>query len=565
MNAMSWLDRRGSVGILAAMVLPATIGVAGLALEYGDGLLIKAQSQRIADLAAYGGAIAYNAGTSPDDAIVRLNAAVARVATLNGIAASSATASFVSSPRGNGYNAILVTVAGAVPLALSKVLQTSDQVSVSASAYAEMKAAGAACIVGLAGSGNSVLEDGGATLRGTSCAVAAKSNLSMSGGATMTALGVYAGGTVSRTGGSAITTTPTANNVVQNYSGISDPVAGNAAVQAAFAGLSNLGGTVTTPAGGISLNFGYQSCPNAADRACDYYSSGGNFLHGTLPCTSGSYAIDSISVSGGVHVHISATPGCNYTIAHGINNGGSLLQIDGAAGSWNVNGGITINGGATTTFTANSYRIAGTVSLVGTVNWLTSGTSPSVQFLNAVSLGSGGGTFTFGDGNYSVNGNLTLGSGPAYFGNSQLSVNGNLTVSSGASLCSVPAPCGSGTSKMTIVDNGTNTFVGGSVVNIAAPSSGATYGIPGIAIAGNYTSSATTYAQMFSGGTGGTYAGVIYFPNSSVQFSGGANTGGSSCFEIVANVVYMGGGATTASTCTGFGANVGPSLFTLVQ
>jgi hypothetical protein len=558
-------SRRATVSIIMATTIAAVIGVGAFAVEVGSAYAARVSNQRVADAAAYAGALAYSANGNSTSA---MNAAVSRIATLNGLASNAVIASVVTSPTGSGNSAVLAQATTSVSLQLARVFQSNTTMSVGASAYAELKPSGAACMVGLASTGGSVIESGGATVVGTGCAVAAKNNLSISGGSRMTVQGAYAGGTVSNTGGSTITTTPTANNVVPSYAGISDPVAGNTALQAAFTALSSLGGTVTTPASTVNLSFGYQACPvGSTDPACAYYTSSGNFSHGTLPCTSGSYAINSISVSGGVNVHIAATPGCNYTIASGINNGGNLLQIDGAAGSWYVNGGISMNGGATTTLTANGYRVAGTgtITLQGTVNLLTAGVSPSIQFLNPVSLGNGH-PITFGDGTYTVNGNLTLSSGPTYLGNSMLSIHGNLVVSSGASLCGTPAPCGSGTSTMTIVDDGTNNFSGGSTVNIAAPLSGATYGIPGILIASNYNSTAAgTYAQNFSGGTNGTYAGVVYFPNSNVQLSGGASTGGSNCFELVANVVSLSGGSTTASTCVGYGASVGPSVATLVQ
>ena len=152
-------------------------------------------------------------------------------------------------------------------------------------------------------------------------------------------------------------------------------------------------------------------------------------------------------MSGGVSVHISATAGCNYTVTNGISNQGNLLQIDGTAGSWYVNGGvsagsstmalnggtfwigsgisvggggvltlansstiyvsggITTGGNSTTSLIANTYRIAGAVNMAGTVNWRTTGSGPTTEFFSTLSLGSGGGTFTFGDGTYSVNGN----------------------------------------------------------------------------------------------------------------------------------------------------------------
>jgi hypothetical protein len=96
----------------------------------------------------------------------------------------------------------------------------------------------------------------------------------------------------------------------------------------------------------VSLTF--NSSPSGpSDPTYPYYSTSGVYINkGTLlPCA----ALNSITVSGGVSVHISATSGCNYTIANGINNGGKLLQVDNAAGGWYVNGGITTNGGSTLT------------------------------------------------------------------------------------------------------------------------------------------------------------------------------------------------------------------------
>jgi Flp pilus assembly protein TadG len=600
----------GSVSVLAAWAFPMLIGVTGLAVEYGDALLTKVKVQRVADAAAYSGALAYVKNSSTD----AMNAAISRVATLNGIASSAAVGALVNSPTGDGNQAVQVTVTSNVPLGLSKQVNTGlSQASVAASAYAELKSTGQACLIGLASGGTTtaVKEDAGATLTGSSCAIASRSNLAISGGATMRVQGVYAKGSATTSGGATITTTPVSNNINQNYSGsITDPVAGNSSVQAAFSNLSSLSGTVsnpTTPASTVALQFNW-SPSGPSDPTYPYYSgTGGVYNKGTLPCSSGSYAIKSISVSGGVSVHISATAGCNYTVTNGVTVSGNLLQIDGTAGSWYinggistgsnqlvmnagsfwigggisvggsgvltlangstiyVNGGITTGGGSTTTLTANVYQVSGVVNLSGTVNWRTTSIAPTTNFYSTLGLGSGGGTFTFGDGTYYVNGNVTLSSGPTYFGNSLLEINGNLVVSSGASMCGSPAPCGSGTTHMTIVDNGTNTFSGGSTANLQAPASGATNGIPGVLMASNYTSAVTTYAQMFSGGTSGTYAGVLYFPNSSIEFSGGANTGGSSCFEIVANAVYFTGGSATASTCSGFGANIGSATALLVQ
>jgi hypothetical protein len=75
---------------------------------------------------------------------------------------------------------------------------------------------------------------------------------------------------------------------------------------------------------------------------------------------------------------------------------------------------------------------------------------------------------------------------------------------------------------MTIVDDGTNTFNGGSALNIGAPLA-ADYGIPGIVIAGSRTDTSGN-SLTFNGGTTPTFAGVIYFPHANVNFSGAVSS-----------------------------------------
>ncbi|ANT51282.1 pilus assembly protein TadG-related protein [Mesorhizobium amorphae] len=59
-------SRDGNVLITSALVLPLLIGMAALVTEYGGALVERANNQRIADLSAYAGALAYNATSSTD-------------------------------------------------------------------------------------------------------------------------------------------------------------------------------------------------------------------------------------------------------------------------------------------------------------------------------------------------------------------------------------------------------------------------------------------------------------------------------------------------------------------
>src|SRR5277367_6294440 len=102
----AWRERRGSITVMAAIMFPVLIGVSGLGAEYGYGLLTRVENQRTADLAAYSGALAYNTSSST----TTMNSAVSNIAVLNGYASSAAVASLVTSPTGDGHQAVQVTV-----------------------------------------------------------------------------------------------------------------------------------------------------------------------------------------------------------------------------------------------------------------------------------------------------------------------------------------------------------------------------------------------------------------------------------------------------------------------
>src|SRR5579863_4913315 len=100
------LRRRGSVSVLAATMFPVMVGMAGLATEYGDALLTQIKAQRMADAAAWSGALAYNQAGST----ASITNAANRIANVNGLATSAMAASLVSSPSGDGNNAVQATV-----------------------------------------------------------------------------------------------------------------------------------------------------------------------------------------------------------------------------------------------------------------------------------------------------------------------------------------------------------------------------------------------------------------------------------------------------------------------
>lgn len=124
-------DERGAISILGAVALTALVACSALALEYGYGLLQRIEDQRVADIAAFAGAVVYSSTSSSTSS----SSAVSNVATLNGLSSTAANSSVVTSPTGNGNKAVNVTVTTSEPLALAKVVTNSTTLPVSAGSY----------------------------------------------------------------------------------------------------------------------------------------------------------------------------------------------------------------------------------------------------------------------------------------------------------------------------------------------------------------------------------------------------------------------------------------------
>ena len=142
----------GAISILGAFSLVTVIGISALAVEFGHGLLQRTENQRIADLAAYAGALVYNSSGSSTSA----SGAVSNIMALNGLLSSNATSAIVSSPTGDGNQAMRVTVTTSDPLILARVLTTTATLSVGATSYAEIKADSPGCVIALSPSGSGV-------------------------------------------------------------------------------------------------------------------------------------------------------------------------------------------------------------------------------------------------------------------------------------------------------------------------------------------------------------------------------------------------------------------------
>ena len=135
-------DDRAVVAVMSAFSLTVVIGLAALAVEYGHGLLQRSDNQRAADLAAYGGALVYNTVLSSSGssaaAITSAESAALNIAALNAGVGVTVTPAIVASPRGDGNQAVQVTVTTDLPLYLARVLTGATTLPVTATASAEI-------------------------------------------------------------------------------------------------------------------------------------------------------------------------------------------------------------------------------------------------------------------------------------------------------------------------------------------------------------------------------------------------------------------------------------------
>lgn len=160
---------------MAALALPAMIGVAALAVEYGNALTIQTEHQRVSDAAAFAGALALGQGQSED----AMRASALNIGQLHGIAASQMTVALVASPRSAGSKAVSVSIASPHALFLAKVLGAKDLTIASAS-MAEIGGGtdGAGCIIALDPAGTGITMSGGTVLNAPKCTVASNASIS---------------------------------------------------------------------------------------------------------------------------------------------------------------------------------------------------------------------------------------------------------------------------------------------------------------------------------------------------------------------------------------------------
>ena len=403
-------DRRGSVTIMSAVLLPVIIGMVALVAEFGSGLLTRVENQRIADLAAFAGALAYSSSSST----ATMNAAITKVAALNGLPSSAVSGSLVTSPTGSGNQAVSVTVSSTKLLLLAPILGTHSGLAIAAGAQAEISTQASGCVLALSGSGTGVTLSGGTSLSAPGCSVSSNTSVTVPCGTTITTKSVsYNSSAAPSQPCSGIQPPSGTASVKVVKKSTTDPIAGNADVASATGRLATVaaytapaGPTVTAVTATKNIDFAYNTSSTQAQAialGCTATWANGTSTW-TLTCPSGgTYSINALTVGGGINLNFNTTgtastvykfasalttsattnfgPGTYTFSGNLVTNGttvfgagtfnfGGLLTTNGTttfgAGTFNMAKGLTLGGGATTTFGAGTVTMgASTVACAG--------------------------------------------------------------------------------------------------------------------------------------------------------------------------------------------------------
>jgi Flp pilus assembly protein TadG len=449
--------RRASVTTVAALVLPALIGMVGLVAEYGHGLLSKVENQRVADLAAYSGALAYNTTSSTSSMTI----AADNVAALNNIASSAVTVTLVPSPSGDGHSAVDVQIATQVPLLLSQLVGSGPELPVNSNGYAELEAGTPACIIALKSGGTGVTMNGGTVVSAPACAVASNNTVTVPCGDTMTTKSVSYNSSSPPTEPCNGIVAPSGGTLSIVKSATTDPLAGNTGIATATARLSTVSseaapGAPSVPTGG-AIDFAYNQSSTQAQAVADGCTASYSGNTWTLTCTGAStYHFGNITLGGGINLNFN-TGGVatnTYDFSGSINNTGTVVNF--GPGTYNISQGINTGGGTTTTFGAGTFNIGQATSngncsakySICNTSTLTFG-GPSAFNLTSGINNTGGSTLTMGSGttnSFDVgpgsDGNAVIAGGGSktFFGDATgtgdlFQLIGNFDVSSGGGSC----------------------------------------------------------------------------------------------------------------------------------
>lgn len=348
---------RASVAVSSALALPAILGVVGLALEFGDALVTRAETQLVADLAVHAAILAYR--ESGDTQAMTL--AARNVAQLNGIAPDE---TFVVLDSDNSSGPVArVRITTPRPLVLSRVFAASNSLDVTVRSAATLDHGQAACVQALDANGAGISLSGGTSITTAGCAVSSNASVTATGGSRIeTETLSYDSSTAPVFSGGASISAPDGSAARIVRSSAPDPLAGNAAISLAEGRLTTVAAmqapTMPSVTTGPNIDFGWniqatQQQATAVGCAANLAGSTWNFT-----CPSGAtITLGNLTIGGGLNLDfaLGGTADTTYIFSGFISNTGTSMRFGPA--NYDIAGGIFTSGGTTTRFGAGTLRI----------------------------------------------------------------------------------------------------------------------------------------------------------------------------------------------------------------
>lgn len=357
-------NRDGGIAIMTAFCLPIVVGFAALAVEYGYGLLVRDENQRVSDLASYAGALAYSETKSEE----KMKSAALAVAKLNGVDGADVAVSLGASPKDSRVQAVHVSITTMNTLVLAPVLGVSPKLEISAQAYSSIGAAENGCIIALDKSASGVTLSGGVQANASKCYVASNSDIVAPCGTKITAKSAtyYEGKSEPcQWSTNIVQADGTPAPVTRQYT--SDPLEGNKGVEMLndrFDVIRKASWPPPVKVGkGTDIEFGGDTTPVQTAAAieavgCRYDSSHFNqywMSKWDITCSGSEVNIGSLRVHGNIHVrfNIVGSKNTTYNFSGRIQNDqGTKLEF--GDGIFNVAEGII---GADLTFGAGTFHV----------------------------------------------------------------------------------------------------------------------------------------------------------------------------------------------------------------